>query len=143
MKDFITSNTQNIFRAQWKTIVLVALLLSFLLILINVFATLVYGINQFSDNLKSKLGIYLYVKEDPTQVDEIYNKVKQLSQSIKQAGMHIKYYSKADALERLQNKIPDVIKNFQKYGINNPLPPTLYITFQKENDLETLQILLS
>ena len=111
--------------------------------LINIFSGLVYGINHVSDNVKSKLGMYLYIKEDPRQVDEIYNNVKNLSQELSQAGMKITYYSKADALDKLQKKIPDVVKNFSKYGIKNPLPPTLYITFQEEKDLDQLKFIIA
>ena len=143
MNHFIKQNTLNILKSQRKTVALVTILLSFLLMLINIFSGLVYGINHVSDNVKSKLGMYLYIKEDPRQVDEIYNNVKNLSQELSQAGMKITYYSKADALDKLQKKIPDVVKNFSKYGIKNPLPPTLYITFQEEKDLDQLKFIIA
>ena len=143
MTRFIKHNTITILKSQWKTIALVVMLLSFLLMLINIFAWLVYGINHLSDNVRSKLGVYLYIKEDPTQVDQIFSQVKSLSQELKQSGMKMTYYSKSDALDRLQKKIPDVVKNFNKYGIKNPLPPTLYVVFQKEEDLILLNTIVS
>lgn len=110
--------------------------------LINIFASLVYGINHISDGFKDRLWIYLYIKEDTKDTNETVDQIKKLTQEVIQAGMDIKYYSKTDALLVLQQKIPDVIKNFQKYGINNPLPATLYITFQNETDFEKLKTIL-
>jgi hypothetical protein len=49
------------------------------------------------------------------------------------------YASKDDALSFLQKKIPDVVQNFQKFGIDNPLPATLYVMFSTDNQYTTLK----
>lgn len=35
--------------------------------------------------------------------------------------------------------MPDVIKNFEKYGIENPLPPTLYVIFDNNEKYNKLK----
>ncbi|MEI8008564.1 MAG: hypothetical protein WCI00_04000 [bacterium] len=52
------------------------------------------------------------------------------------------FSSKDDALAFLQKKIPDVVSNFQKFGINNPLPATLYVMFDSDTKYEALKTLI-
>lgn len=52
------------------------------------------------------------------------------------------FSSKDDALNFLEKKIPDVVNNFQKYGITNPLPATLYVMFRNEGQYESLKTII-
>jgi cell division protein FtsX len=49
------------------------------------------------------------------------------------------FSSKDDALNFLEKKIPDVVNNFQKFGIDNPLPSTLYVMFDSNTTYESLK----
>jgi cell division protein FtsX len=49
------------------------------------------------------------------------------------------FSSKDDALNFLEKKIPNVVGNFEKYGITNPLPATLYVMFRNEDQYESLK----
>jgi cell division protein FtsX len=52
------------------------------------------------------------------------------------------FSSKDDALAFLQKKIPDVVSNFQKFGIDNPLPATLYVMFDNDSKYEALKTII-
>lgn len=52
------------------------------------------------------------------------------------------FSSKDDALTFLEKKIPNVVDNFQKYGIANPLPATLYVMFRSEDQYESLKTII-
>ena len=86
-----------------------------------------FGINQFADSVKSKLGIYFYIKDIPDQKDQIYSKLINMQQDLKNSNIQFKFYDKDVAYDTLQKKIPDIVKTFGKYGIKNPLPATMYI----------------
>jgi len=52
------------------------------------------------------------------------------------------FASKDDALAFLQKKIPDVVNNFQKFGIDNPLPATLYVMFGNDSQYNALKTVI-
>ncbi|MEI7562834.1 MAG: permease-like cell division protein FtsX [bacterium] len=54
-------------------------------------------------------------------------------------GLKVMFSSKDDALAFLQKKIPDVVDNFQKFGISNPLPATLYVMFSTDSQYTALK----
>jgi len=39
----------------------------------------------------------------------------------------------------LENKIPEITENFDKFGIDNPLPSTLYIMFDNEKEYNIMK----
>ena len=49
------------------------------------------------------------------------------------------FYSKEDAFNVLEKKLPNVIGNLQQYGIPNPLPPTLYVLFDNQKEYDALK----
>jgi cell division protein FtsX len=49
------------------------------------------------------------------------------------------FSSKDDAFAFLKDRIPEVVDSFQKYGIENPLPATLYVMFENENEYQELR----
>jgi len=51
----------------------------------------------------------------------------------------VSFASKDDALSFLQKKVPDVVANFQKFGIENPLPATLYVMFSTDAQYEAMK----
>jgi cell division protein FtsX len=69
----------------------------------------------------------------------IFSKIIELKEKIEKEWLTVKYYSKADVFKLLNQRIPDVIESFKKYWIDNPLPPTLYITFENENEFNLMK----
>jgi len=53
------------------------------------------------------------------------------------------FSSKNDALQFLEKKIPDVVSNFEKFGIENPLPSTLYVMFDSDRKYEALKTVIT
>jgi cell division protein FtsX len=86
--------------------------------------------------------MYFYIKEDVTQTNEIYKKVITLKDELEAKGLKVMFSSKDDALAFLQKKIPDVVSNFQKFGIDNPLPATLYVMFDSDSKYESLKTII-
>jgi cell division protein FtsX len=87
--------------------------------------------------------MYFYIKDIPGQESEIYTEVMTMKDELKAKGLTAMFSSKADALKFLEKKIPNVVENFQKYGVDNPLPATLYVMFKNKSQYEDLkQIIL-
>ena len=86
--------------------------------------------------------MYFYIKEDTTQTNEIYKRVINLKDELEANGLKVMFSSKDDALAFLQKKIPDVVSNFQKFGIDNPLPATLYVMFDSDSKYEALKTII-
>jgi len=52
--------------------------------------------------------------------------------------LKVEFYSKEDAFKLLEKRMPEIIKNFEKYGIDNPLPPTIYVIFDDKEKYDRL-----
>lgn len=66
-----------------------------------------------------------------------------LKSELEKENLDVEYYSKQDALDMLQQRIPGVIENFEKYGIANPLPATMYVTFDNNEEYLALSGIVS
>jgi len=107
--------------------------------LLNIFLGASLYANHFSTQLKDKLGIYFYIKDTPGQEDQTYKDVILMKDELTTQGLKVMYSSKDDALAFLQSKVPDVVNNFQKFGIDNPLPATLYVMFGNDAQYAALK----
>lgn len=58
-------------------------------------------------------------------------------------GMKVEYLSKDDAIKSVERKIPSVLKSFEKYGIKNPLPATVYVLFNNSEDYDKLKAVIT
>lgn len=130
-------------KIMWKAsrfqLLRVSILISFLLFLVNVVGLVAYNVGEFTQEVKQKLGVYLYLKDSAEQKDEIYAKAIELMKNLKESGMDVRFYSKEEAFQLLEQKLPAIITNLEKYGIKNPLPATMYVTFSSKNEFVLLQ----
>jgi len=117
----------------------VSILISFLLFLVNVVGLVAYNVGEFTQEVKQKLGVYLYLKDEAEHKDEIYAKAIELMKNLKESGMDVRFYSKEEAFQLLEQKLPAIITNLEKYGIKNPLPATMYVTFSSKSEFTKLQ----
>lgn len=117
----------------------ISLIISFLLFFLNLLLGISYNTSNFSQDLKNKLWVYFYIKDEPEKKDEIYTKVINLKSQLEKDWLHVEFYSKEDALNLLQKRMPEIIKSFNKYWIENPLPPTLYVIFDNKEKYEILK----
>ncbi len=87
--------------------------------------------------VKEKLWVYFYIKdaaqaETGTTQESIWSRVVKFKDELEKWGVDVTYYSKEDALKNLQKRLPNMVKNFDQYGIENPLPVTMYVTFREQ-----------
>ena len=124
------------------TIFWVSIFVWFLLFLLNIFLWVSLYAHQFTGQLKDRLGMYFYVKDIPDQTSEIYKRIITLKDELTSQWLQVMFSSKDDALAFLQKKIPDVVSNFQKFGIENPLPATLYVMFDSDSEYESIKTII-
>lgn len=96
-----------------------------------------------TESVRERLWVYFYIK-DASQVaswttqDDIASRVATLKQSLEDIGVDVTYFSKEDALKNLQKRLPNMIQDFDEYGIENPLPVTLYVTFANQEQYDAI-----
>jgi cell division protein FtsX len=56
--------------------------------------------------------------------------------------MDLELVTKDQALLTLQQRLPDIAKSFEAYGIKNPLPTTIYVRFDDQQEYERLQTIV-
>lgn len=96
-----------------------------------------------STTIQNKLGVYYYIKDSSTQKDQIYSRVIEMKDKLEKLGMKVQYMSKEDAIKSIERKVPSVLDSFQKYGIENPLPATVYVLFNNTQDYEKLKAVVT
>jgi cell division protein FtsX len=114
-----------------------------LLMFLHIFVLAAKMTGHATTSVKERLGIYFYIK-DETQVasgttqEEISSRVVKFKDDLEDGGVGVTYFSKDDALKNLQKRLPNMVKNFDEYGIDNPLPVTLYVTFQNQEQYDAI-----
>ena len=119
------------------------LMIASLVFLLNVIGWLKLWLDQAVGNIKGKLWVYLYIKSIPSQEDRITEQVIEMKTALEAQGMEVQYYSRKDAFDTLSKKLPDVVESFDKYGISNPLPATMYIMFNDSSQYNILKTIAS
>lgn len=132
----------SLLKTSWTNILWVSIFIGFLLFLLNIFLWVSLYAHQFTGELKDRLGMYFYIKESTDQTTEINKRIITLKDELESQGLKVMFSSKDDALAFLQKKIPDVVSNFQKFGIDNPLPATLYVMFDSDSKYESLKTII-
>lgn len=142
LSKFVKEDLRAILKHFWGRLLGVSILIGFLIFLLNIFLGVGFYANQFSHDLKDKLGMYFYIKEVPGEEDEIYKEILLMKDEMQAQWLQVSYSTKNDALAFLQKKIPDVVENFEKFGIENPLPATLYVMFSNEQQYDVLKTVI-
>ena len=132
----------HLLKTSWTNVFGVSIFIGFLLFLLNIFLGVSLYTNQFTGELKDRLGMYFYIKEISDNETETYKRVIGLKDELESKGLKVMFSSKDDALAFLEKKIPDVVSNFQKFGIDNPLPSTLYVMFDSDSKYEALKTII-
>ncbi len=117
-------------------------IISFLLFFLNLLALVSYQVALTGDQVQEKLGMYFYLNESTNTKDETYAQTIDMMQEMKKAGLDVSFYSKDDAFSLLKKRLPDVIGSLEKYNIDNPLPPTLYVLFDNQDEYEVMKTIL-
>lgn len=120
----------------------VSIFIGFLLFLLNIFLCISLYAHQLTWDLKDKLGMYFYIKDTTTQTWDMNARIISLKDTLEAEWLQVTFLSKTDALAFLQKKVPDVVNNFRKFGIDNPLPATLYVMFDSDKKYESLKTII-
>lgn len=138
----------HLLKTSWTNVVGVSIFIGFLLFLLNIFLWISLYANKFTGELKDRLGMYFYIKDNIETSSlsgsdtQIYKRVISLKDELESQGLKVMFSSKDDALSFLEKKIPDVVDNFQRFGIENPLPSTLYVMFDSDSKYESLKTII-
>ncbi len=135
----IKQDIYHLMKHHWKQLLWVGILIWFLLFLLNIFIGISSYTNSFSDNLKSRLWMYFYIKEAPEIQETTYKSIINLQNELQKQWLKAMFSSKDDAMKFLSNKLPEISQNFEKFGIENPLPATLYVMFSSHKEYEILK----
>lgn len=133
------STTRQMIKASRKQLLTLVGMISFLLFFANIIGILSYNTSWFNQEVREKLGVYLYLNDAEATADLVYSQAIEMKEKLEEREMEVTYYSKEDAFNVLEKRLPNVISNFEKYGIDNPLPPTMYVMFDTENEYRRLK----
>ncbi|MBO4204039.1 permease-like cell division protein FtsX [bacterium] len=117
----------------------VGVLTGFLIFLLNILLGISFYSNAFNAEIQGKLGMYFYIVDDASRQSEIDKQVMDLRDKLKNAGLSVQYSSKEDALDFLKKSLQELSGNLERFGVENPLPATLYVTFHDQSQYEILQ----
>lgn len=128
---------RQFWQGQWRTFWMMSFVFALLLLFLHIFVLASKLTTNAADGVREKLGVYFYVK-DAAQVwsgvteEQLAAKIIWFKEKLEKWGVKVTFYSKEDALKNLQNRLPNMIENFDDYGIDNPLPATLYTSFANQ-----------
>lgn len=132
--DIIQKDTQTITKSYKIPLIIISLLMGFLVFIMNGFlASSLYG-KQFNDNLKDKLGVYIYLK-DSTSPEEALN----IKENLESHGLKVSYSTKQEALNFVEKRVSDLTTTLRKYNLENPLPATFYISYNDFDHFQTMK----
>ncbi len=132
-------DVKAIFKSYKGQMVRVAVLSGFLIFLLNILLGVSFYGKAFNQEIQGKLGMYFYIVDDPSRQSQIDKQVMDLKEELKNAGLEVQYSTKDDALNFLKKSLPELSGNFERFGLENPLPATLYVTFHDQSQYELLQ----
>ncbi len=138
-KSLLREDIKKIFSKSFKRIIAVSIFMSFLFYLFNIFSWLSIKSNDINEVITNKVGIYFYIKDDIKTPDEIFKRVLNIKDELNKHWIISEFSSKDDAFNYLENKVPDITKNFDKFGIENPLPSTLYVMFKNQKEYNKMK----
>jgi cell division protein FtsX len=127
-------DVKRIIKNNIKWLLWISLLLWFLFYLFNIFFSLCCTFNKVNNIVTDKVGIYFYIDDSLENNDQTYKKIINIKEQLEEKWIEVNFSSKDDAFSFLENKIPEITKNFDKFGIENPLPSTLYVMFDNKKE---------
>lgn len=137
-KDFkfniIQKDTQTLIKSYKIPLILISILMGFLIFIMNMFLVgSLYG-KHFNTQLKDKLGVYIYLKDTAAQEQAL-----QIKSELEKQGLKVAYSTKQQALEFVEKRVSDLTTTLKKYNLENPLPATLYITYDDFDQFQKLK----
>lgn len=134
----ISADTITILKAYKRPLCAISILMWILIFVLNVFFAWAFLWNTFNDQMKDKLGIYIYLNDVASTEKDAIN----IKTALEEKWLKVNYTSKDDALTFVEKRVPDLTDTFKKYNLNNPLPSTLYINYSDQNEFAIVKEIL-
>ena len=134
----ISADTITILKAYKRPLCAISILMWILIFVLNVFFAWAFLWNTFNDQMKDKLGIYIYLNDVASTEKDAIN----IKTALEEKWLKVNYTSKDDALMFVEKRVPDLTDTFKKYNLNNPLPSTLYINYSDQNEFAIVKEIL-
>lgn len=129
---------QRIIKWNIKSLLWVSLIFGFLFYLFSMFWSIWFSFQNISQTITDKVWIYFYIQDDINS-ESTYNRIIDIKDKLAQQGIESNFSSKSDAFSFLENKVPEITRNFDKFGIENPLPSTLYVMFNNKKEYNIMK----
>ena len=137
-KPFI-DDVKSIFRLYRGQMIRISVLSWFLLFLLNILIWVSMYSNTLNEGLKDKLWMYFYLKDDVESEWQLYKKVISLRDQLESEWLKVKFFTKEDAMNFVNKRLPELTWSLQKFWMTNPLPATLYVTLPDISKYDTLK----
>ena len=134
----ISADTITILKVYKRPLCAISILMWILIFVLNVFFAWAFLWNTFNDQMKDKLGIYIYLNDVASTEKDAIN----IKTALEEKWLKVNYTSKDDALMFVEKRVPDLTDTFKKYNLNNPLPSTLYINYSDQNEFAIVKEIL-
>jgi len=123
--------------------ILMIISITSLLIVLNFFIFSYKIFDDFSENVKSKLWFYFYIKDTYWSWQRTTPLLLEMISELKDKWIKVKYISKEQALEFFKFNLPEVVNAFKKYWIKNPLPDTVYVNVDNKKQYDIVKDIVS
>ena len=100
-----------------------------------------YG-NTLNDSLRDKLWMYFYLNDNVESESQLYKQVFKLKEKLESEWLQVNLLTKEDAMNFMMKRLPELTWSLEKFGMDNPLPATLYVTFSDKSQYQTLQTVM-
>lgn len=124
-------------RVGWKQSLIASFIVLCLLLLIHMLSILARNAWKTTGDVQQQLWVFLYLRDD------VEDSGVKLLEELQEAWLTTTYFSKDDAFRLLAKKLPDILEQLSVYGIQNPLPPTIYIVYKNQEQYESMKSIVS
>ncbi len=131
------STVKQMMRVWWKQFIVALFLIVCLLLLVQILALWARNAQRISTQVQQQLWVFVYLRDDAGQ------EAVKFVEELQQAWLQTTFFSKDDAFRILAKKLPNILDSLEKYGIKNPLPPTIYIVYQNQEQYEAMKSVVS
>lgn len=139
MKKLAVEDVKKAFKSSPLKFILTWLLLGWLFFVFNIIFGATISTEKIENIAANKVWIYFYIQDDGLNRDELTTKIINITNTLQKKWLQVQYTAKDKAFEYLENKIPELTSNFEKFGIENPLPSTLYVMFSNKREYEAMK----
>ncbi len=131
----IQTSIKNLWRNKYSSIATILLMAIILFVLNIILVVNIIVKNQLND-LGQKINLIVYLQDniDEKRAQEINNSLRQ-QDGIKDSV----YISKQEALQRFLKDHPQTAQYYEKFNLENTLPPSIQITVKSPDDYEKIQ----